>query len=193
MPPTSEATTGRDSFEDAQALGLAMGRQDGDVEGSGDRGNIVAATGEDDPMGDTVGLRSLLELIAPAALADDEQVGIRDIAKDERPGIEERLVALLGLESRDDAHDLRTGLHPILIAERAARLLVVVSIEIDAVVDEPDRRPVAMLARDLVLDGIRDSDELIHLRGKRPQRLAVLRRTNPGRVDGRHNIRSMVA
>ena len=109
------------------------------------------------------------------------------------PGVEERLMALLGLEPRDDANDLRTGLHPILIAERAARLLVVVSIEIDAVVDEPDRRPVAMLARDLVLDGIRDGDELIHLRGKRPQRLAVLRRTNPGRVDGRHNIRSMVA
>src|SRR5437870_12297189 len=111
-----------------------MGRQDGDIERGGDRRNVVATTGEDDAMSDAIGLGPLLELIAPAALADDEQVRVRHIAEDDRPGIEEGLVTFLGLEPRDDADDLRTGLHPIFIAERAARLLVVVSIEIDAVV-----------------------------------------------------------
>src|SRR6266550_6895906 len=127
-------------------------------------------------MSDAIGLGPLLELIAPAALTHDEQVRVRHIAEDDRPGIEEGLVTFLGLEPRDDADDLRTRLHPILVAERAARLLVIVSIEIDAVVDEPDRRPIAMLAGDLVLNGIRDGDELVHLRGEPPQRLPVLGR-----------------
>src|SRR5258705_13638122 len=106
-----------------------MRRQDGDVQSCGHRRDVVAPTGEDDPMGDAVGLRPLLELIASTPLADDEEVRVRNVAEDERPGIEERLVALFRLQSRDDTDDLRTRLHPVLVTERAARLLVVVPIE----------------------------------------------------------------
>src|SRR5712672_2996541 len=123
-----------------------MGRQDGDVQSCGHRRDVVAPTGEDDPMGDAVGLGPLLELISSSAFTDDEEVCVRDIAKDEWPGIEQGLVALLGLQSRDDTDNLRTRFHPVLVTERAARLLMVVPIEIDAVVDEPDRGAVAMFA-----------------------------------------------
>ena len=48
-------------------------------------------------------------------------------------------MALLRLQPRDDPDDLRAGLHAVLLGQRAARLLVVVALEVDAVVDEADR------------------------------------------------------
>ena len=90
-------------------------------------------------MGDPELARLRLERVAPAALADDEQIGVGHRAQDRGPRLEQRRVALLGLEPGDDADDLRAGLHAVLLGQRAARLLVVVALEVDAVVDEADR------------------------------------------------------
>ena len=61
IPPTSDATTGRDSAIASRIdrpWASRMRRQDRDVERGGDRRDVVAAAGEDDPMGDAVGGRA---------------------------------------------------------------------------------------------------------------------------------------
>ena len=81
MPPTLEATTGRDSAIASridQALRLAVGRQHRHVERRRHRRDVVAPAGEDHPVGDPQLARLGLEGLAPAPLADDQQVGVRD-------------------------------------------------------------------------------------------------------------------
>ena len=53
-----------------------------------------------------------LERVAPAALADDQQVGVGHGAQDGRPRLEQRRVALLRLEPGDDADDRAPGSIP---------------------------------------------------------------------------------
>ena len=105
----------------------------------------------------------------------------------------QRRVALLRLEPGDDADDLRAGLHAVLLGQRAARLLVVVARQVDAVVDEPDRRAGAALVVDLALDHPRHGDELVHVRGQVAQRLAILLRADPAGVHGRDDVRLAMA
>ena len=180
-------------LEDRQALGLAMRRQHRDVERGGDRRDVVAAAREDDAVGDAVRGGAMLERVAHRALADDQQVRVRDRAEDVRPGVDQRLVALLGLQPGDDADDLRAGLHPVLVAQFARRLLVVVAGEVDAVVDELDRREARPLVGDLGDDRLRDRDQLVDVGRQAAQRLAVLGGPDARRVDGRHEVRPGVA
>ena len=56
-------------------------------------------------------------------------------------------MALLRLEPGHHADDLRTRLHPVLLGQRAAGLLVVVPIQVDPVVDEADRHSRPLLVR----------------------------------------------
>src|SRR6185295_697892 len=109
-------------------------------------------------MGDLVSRGPLLEEVAPRSLADDQQVRARYGSKDVGPGLDQRLVALLRLEPGDDANDLRARLHPVFLGQRAARLLVVVALEVDPVVDQSDGRAGSMLGGDLALDRLRDGD-----------------------------------
>ena len=51
-------------LEDREALGLAMRRQDRDVERGGDRRDVVAAAREHDPMGDAVRGGAMLQRVA---------------------------------------------------------------------------------------------------------------------------------
>ena len=108
IPPTSDATTGRDSAIASRMDRPWASRQDGSTATSsagGDRRDVVAAAGEDHPVGDAVGRGPLLEEVAPRALADDQQVRVRAAPEDVRPGLDQRLVALLRLEPGDDADD----------------------------------------------------------------------------------------
>ena len=89
-------------------------------------------------------------------------------------------MALLGLESRDDADDLRARLHAVFLGQRAARLLVVVAVEVDAVVDEPDRDGRPLLVDELVLDRARDGDQPVHVRRQVAQELPGPRAIGPG-------------
>ena len=50
-----------------------------------------------------------LERLALRALADDQEVRVRDGGEDRRPGLEQGRVALLRLEPGDDADDRRAG------------------------------------------------------------------------------------
>ena len=121
IPPTSDATTGRDSAIASRIERPCASRCDGRTATSNDAvtaGMSSRRPGEDDAVGDPVRGRALLERVAQRSLADDHQVRVGNLAQDVRPGIDQRLVALLGLEPRDDADDLRPGLHPELVAER---------------------------------------------------------------------------
>jgi hypothetical protein len=109
------------------------------------------------------------------------------------PRVEQRLVALLRLEPGDDADDLRAGLHAVGLAQVAVRLHGVVAGEVDAVVDEPDRREAWPLVGDLRDDRIRDGDQLVDLRREAAQRLAVRGGPDAGRMDRRHEVRPRAA
>jgi len=50
--------------------------------------------------------------------------------------------------------------------ERAARLLVVVALQVHSVVDQADRRTDPTLVPHLPLDGLGDHDQAIHQRGQ---------------------------
>jgi hypothetical protein len=115
----------------------------------------------------------------PGALAHDEQVRPGDLLQHARPGLEQRWMPLLGLETGDDANDLRARLHAVLVPQRAARLLVLVALQVDAVVDEADRSQGPSLLDDLLLHRARHGDELVHVRREPAQLLAILRGTNP--------------
>ena len=111
----------------------------------------------------------------------------------ERPRLEQRRVALLQLQPADHADDRRRRLHAVLVAQRAARLLVVVADEVDAVVDERPRRRGPALGDDLAVDRVRDHDQVID-RGRQPlELLLVLARADARRVDGRDHPRAPVA
>src|SRR6185369_7334101 len=103
------------------------------------------------------------ERVPAAALADEQEIGLRNLAQDSRPRLEQRRVALLRLEPRDDADDLGPRLHPVFLGERAARLLVVVALEVDAVIDQADRDGGATLVDQLRLAGLGDGDEPIEV------------------------------
>ena len=144
-------------------------------------------------MGDPQLARLRLERVAPAALADDEQVGVGDRAQDGRPGLEQRRVALLRLEPRDDPDDLRAGLHPVLLGQRAARLLVVVALEVDAVVDEADRDVSRPSSTSLCSIARETAISWSNVRRQLAQRLPVLVGADAARVDGRHEVRPALA
>ena len=93
----------RHRFEDREALGLPVGGQHRHVEGGGDGRDVVPAAGEDDAAGDAPVGRLRLQLGAPAALADHQEVRHRDPLQDQRPRVDERGVALLRLQAGDDA------------------------------------------------------------------------------------------
>src|SRR5690606_6499348 len=82
----------------------------------------------------------------------------------------------------------RAGLHPVLVAQRAARLLVGVATQVDAVVDERDRGADPTLRLDLLDDRPRHGDELVHLWRQPTQLLAILDRPHAGRVDSRDDV-----
>ena len=86
-----------------------------------------------------------------------------------------------------------TGLHPVLVAQRAARLLVVVAVEVHAVVDERARRGRAALVDDLPVDRVRDDDQVVHRGRERADRVLVLVGADAGRVDRRDDPRPAVA
>ena len=94
-------------------------------------------------------------------------------------------MALLELQAPDHADDLGVGLHAVLLAEGAARLLVVVPVEVHAVVDERARRASPALGDHLAVDRVRDHDQVVHL-GRQPAHLLlVLARPDARRVHGR--------
>ena len=129
-------------LEDRQAEGLAVGRQDRDVERGGHRRDVVAAAGEDDPIGRCRARRPAPR--APRAGSPRRRragCASGTAASDRRPRLEQRRVALLRLEPGDDPDDRALGRQAVLLAQRAARLLVVVALEVDPVVDERDRAP----------------------------------------------------
>ena len=100
MPPDvgrDDRARQRHRLEDRQALGLAIGRQDGDIERRGHGRDVVAPAGEDDPMGDPQVARLRLERLSARALADDQEIRVGDRSQDRRPRLEQRRVALLGL------------------------------------------------------------------------------------------------
>ena len=103
-------------LEDREALRLAIRRQDRDIERRGDGRDVVAAAGEHDPVGDAVRAArcSSESRSEPSPTISRYASGHR--SEDVRPGLDERLVALLGLEPGDDADDLRARLHPVLVA-----------------------------------------------------------------------------
>ena len=180
-------------LEDRQALRLAVRRQDGDVQRGGHGRHVVATAGEHDPVGDPqfAGLR--FERVAPAALADDQEVRVRDGAQHLGPGLQQRGMALLGLQPGDDTDDLRAGFHAVLVGERAARLLVVVPVEVHAVVDERDRGRVAALVEELAFDGPRDRDELVHVRRELAQDVLVRLVPDAAGVDRADEVRPAMA
>ncbi len=102
-------------------------------------------------------------------------------------------MALLRLQPGHDADDLRAGLHPVLVGQRAARLLVVVALEVDAVVDEVHRDDVPALLLELALDRAGDRDEPVHVRGQPGEQRLVVARADPAGVDRRHEVRPAVA
>ena len=83
--------------------------------------------------------------------------------------------------------DLRAGLHAVLLGERAARLLVVVALEVHAVVDEADRDASPGPRRSsLASIALRDRDELVDRRAS--ARSSAARSSlgaDPARVDRR--------
>ncbi len=126
-----------------QPLRLAVGRQHGHVERGGHRRHVVAPAGEDDCPRSAASADELARrpapssALAPAPLADDQEVRVGHGAQHQRPRLEQRRVALLGLEPGDDARRSgEPGSEPVLLGQRAARLLVVVALEVDAVVDQ---------------------------------------------------------
>jgi hypothetical protein len=183
----------RHRLEDREALGLAVRRQHGDVERGGDRRDVVAPAGEHDPVGDAVRGGPMLERVAHRALADDEEIRVRHRAEDVRPGVDQRLVALLGLEPGDDPDHPRSRLHAVLVAQVRGRLLVVVAPQVDAVVDQLDRRETRPLVGDLRDDRVRHRDQLVHLGREAAQRLAILRGPDARGVDRRHEVRPRFA
>ena len=146
-----------------------------------------------DPVGDPELAGLGFERLAARAFADDEQVGVGDGAQDLGPGLEQRRVALLRLEPGDDADELRARLHAVFLGQRAARLLVVVARQVDAVVDAPDRRGRASFVDELALDHLGDRDELVDVRRQLAQELAVLLGADAARVDGRDDVRPALA
>ena len=124
-------------------------------------------------MGDAQLARLGLQRVAPAALTDDQQIAVGDRAQDGRPGFQQGRVALLRLQTGDHADDLRAGLHPVLPRQRAARILVVVALEVHAVVDEADRDDRPAFVDELRLDGAGDGDESIELRRQFQQGLTI--------------------
>ena len=68
----------RHRLEDAEALGLPVRRQDGDVQRRGDRRDVLATAGEDDPAADAERRGLGLERVPLGAFADDQQPGLRD-------------------------------------------------------------------------------------------------------------------
>jgi hypothetical protein len=181
-----DRTRQRHRLEDREALGLAVRRQHGNVEGRGDGRDVVPTAGEHDAVGDPVRGGTVLEHVAHRALAHDEQVGVGHAAQHVRPGIDQRLVALLRLEAGDNADDPRPRLHPVLLTQVRRRQLVVVPAEVDAVVDQLDRREARPLVGDLRHDRVRHRDQLVHLGRQAAQRLAIVGRPDPRRVGGRH-------
>ena len=102
-------------------------------------------------------------------------------------------VALLGLQASHDADDRRASGDRVVLVERAARLLVVVALQVDAVVDQADRRAGAALVADLLLDRLRDDDQPIHQRRQLAQGLAVVGAADAARMDGRDHGRPAAA
>ncbi len=99
-------------------------------------------------------------------------------------------MALLRLEPGDDPDDRGVLRQPVLLAQRAARVLVVVALEVHAVVDERDRGRVAALVAELLDDRTGDRDDPVHPRGQAVQDRPVLVRADPARMDGRDDVRS---
>ena len=197
IPPTFDATTGRDSAIASRIVRPCASRYDGRTATSS--AAVTAGTSSRRPVNTTrwairSSARLRLELVAPAALADDQQVGVGDGAEDAGPRLEQRRVALLGLQPRDDADDLRARLHPVFLGERAARLLVVVALEVDAVVDEADRdassRPSSSSLVSLAFEtAISWSNVRRQLEQGRPVRLGA----DPARVGRRDQVRPPLA
>ncbi len=102
-------------------------------------------------------------------------------------------MALLQLEPPHHAHDLRVGVHAVLLAERAAGLLVVVALEVHAVVDQADGRPVPALGDQLLLDRLRHGDDVVDLRRETAQLRLVLGGADARRVDGGDHPRPSMA
>ncbi len=155
----------RHRLEDRQALRLAVGRQDGDVERGGHRRHVVAAAGEHDPMGDPQLARLRLERVAPAALADDQQIGVR--APRAGPAATPRAASGGPSPARAARRRRRSASRApsVLLGQRAARLLVVVALRGRRRCRSggPARRsrPSSTILRSIDL---RDRDQLVHLR-----------------------------
>ena len=99
------------------------------------------------------------------------------------PGLEQRRMALLRLQPGHDAHDRRPRRDVVLALERAADLGGLVAGEVDAVVDQADRRADTALVLELSDDRPRDGDEVVHPGREAADEVAVHVGANPGRVD----------
>ena len=183
----------RHRLQHAEALGLAIRRQDRDVQRGRDCRHVLAPACEDDPSGDAKDVGLGLQGVLLRALADDEKPGVGDGGEDQRPGVEQGAVALLRLESSHDAHDRGLGIDVVILVQRAAGLLMVVALQVDAVVDEADGRAPAPFVGDLLLDGLRDDDQTIHQRRELTECFAVLGAADAARMHRRNDHRAAAA
>ena len=196
IPPTSDATTGRDSAIASRIERPCASRQDGRTATSS--AAVTAGMSSRRPVKTTrwatVGRRPLLEGVAPRALADDQQVRVGDLAQDRGQASISVWWPFSGSSRATTPDDLRARLHPVLVAQRAARLLVVVALEVDAVVDQADRGAGPVLVGDLALD------RLARPRSAGPSRGVSWRSSSrsscgadPRRMDRRDDVRPAMA
>ena len=102
-------------------------------------------------------------------------------------------MTLLGLQPGHDTDDLGILRDRVFVVERAARLLVVVPLQIHAVVDQADGHALATLVTDLLLDCPGHDNQPIHQRRQLAQCLAVVDAADAARMNRRDHGRPLAA
>ena len=123
------------------------------------------------------------EQLALRALADDQQLGVRDEARTSGQASSRVGWPFSGSRRATTPTTGAPAGMPYSVVERAARLLLGVALEVDAVVDEVDRGADAALVIELADDRARDGDQAVHPRGEAAQELAILLGPDAARVD----------
>ncbi len=129
-----------------------------------------------------------LQRRAERALAHDRQPGARRPLHDGRHGGDEVLVPLLRLQAgHDPQQHVRAG-DAALVAQAARRGGKGETCEVHAVGNNAERRQPS-LAADLLRNGLRGNQQVVHERRELGQGLHVLRGADPRGVDGGHHHR----
>ncbi len=90
-------------FEQSHGEALdAVRRQDDEIQGAEDAGNVAACTGEDDVRAQTGGVGDHFEVLAARPVADDKETGVGPHVGDPPCGAEETGVVLFRTQCRHD-------------------------------------------------------------------------------------------